>query len=255
MLRQRPWASAMLLSGGVAICSFFVCTTATLELASAQTAAVPTTPTPIQQAPYSQVFFTGNVYAVKDRDYKPGDSSLGLFTVWYKNPAQKSLQVNVRYCLPQGAVVQAGAQLTQMILANNNQPLVTINQQVKNTPTTQRVVRPGYYSYADGMDDDFWDDDFLYDDLDPFWGDDDGFVDPVPVYIPPLTCSGGTSRFNISQLAGTIAQLPPKRLQVTLVFSDGETSNWNLGDRTVKALKQLIAIPNQSPTPKSSSAK
>lgn len=256
MLKQRPWASAKLLRRGIAACSFFaIFSIAAIQPASAQTAAVPTTATPIRKAPYSKVFFTGSVYAVKDRDFKADNPSLGFSTVWFENPAQDNLQVNVRYCLPKDSVAQAGAQLTQMVLGNNNQPLVTINQRVKTTPTTLRVLRPGYYSYAEGLDDDFLDDDFLYGDIDPFWGDPDGFDVSAPVYVPPITCSGGTSRFNVSQLTGAIAKLPSKTLQVSLVFSNGETSNWQLGAKTVQALKELIAIPNQSPTPQPPAAK
>ncbi|MEH2121030.1 hypothetical protein [Nostoc sp.] len=259
MLRQRLWASVKPLQRGIAACSFFaiVCTTATFEPASAQTTGVSTTVTPIRKAPYSKVFFTGTVYAVKDHDFKSDNPSMGFSTVWFKKPSENSLQLNVRYCLPQDSVAQAGAQLTQMVLGNNNQPLVTINQRVKTTPTTLRVLRPGYYSYAEGIDDDLWDDGFLYQDLDLSWGGDpDGLGFSTPVYVPPISCSVGTSRFNISQLTTAIAQLPLKTLQVTLVFSNGETSNWKLGDKTVKALKELIAISNQLPSsPKSSSAK
>jgi hypothetical protein len=50
------------------------------------------------------------------------------------------------------------------------------------------------------------------------------------------------SRFDISQLTDQIAQLPNKTLQVQLLFSNGETKNWQLGGGTVQALKDLLAI-------------
>lgn len=37
-------------------------------------------------------------------------------------------------------------------------------------------------------------------------------------------------------------------LQMTLIFSNGTTSQWKLGQRTVQALRELSALPQSLPT-------
>ena len=214
-----------------------------------QAVEIPTTATPIGKAPYSKVFFTGSAYAVKDHDFKGDNPSIGFSTVWIENPTKGRFHVGVRYCLPDSSLATAGTSLSSVVLMNKNQPLLKINQLVKATSVQEKVLSPGYYTSELG--DPFWNNDVFYNGIDPFWGDWNDFDDPIeagPAYVPPATyvpaatCSAGSSRFDISQVASAIAQLPPKTLQVKLVFSNGATSDWRLGDKTVQALKELLTL-------------
>jgi hypothetical protein len=133
-----------------------------------------------------------------------------------------------------------------MVLLSKNQPLVTINQPIKETPSYQKVVQssttvPGLGFWDPGT---YWGNDGFWDGVDePFWAGAATF--------PSVTCSAGGSRFNIAPLASAIAkrcceaqiaQLPPQTLQMKLIFSNGATSQWELRKKTVQALKELLAI-------------
>jgi hypothetical protein len=211
-----------------------VATLSTIPI-SAASAATPVTS--MQKVPYSRLFYTGAVYAVKDQDFDPSDAKIGFFSVWSKNPKNNHLQVAVRYCLNDPSITEPGTYLTKMTVLNHNQPLVNINREVKETAAEEQLISPGYYetTYA----------------ADPFWMDDPFFWDPLyedmdyapPIYIPPTACSAGFSRFDITKLADKLAQLPDQTLQVQLTFSNGETQTWRLGKGTVQALKQLVAAP------------
>ncbi len=194
---------------------------------------IPTTAISIKQAPYSQVFFTGSIYAVKDKDYESSEPSVGFFSLWSENPTNKRLQVAVQYCLPTHSVAGSGAHLTAITLLDKNQPLVIINQGVRENPARLRLVKPGYYIP-------FYDS--FYAIQDPF---DDPFRNPLERdldYIPAVTCSAGSNSFDLTKLAGGLAQLPNQTLQVKLVFSNGEIQKWHLGKGTVQAIKDLLAI-------------
>lgn len=197
----------------------------------------------IDKAPYSQVFYTGSVYAVRDHDYRGSDPAIGVSTLWSRNPAEDNLSVGVRYCVPQSDLIGSNTLLTKLVLSNNNQLLVTIDQSVAETPSYQRVVRDATTASEFG----FWDPGAYWGD-DDFWNgfDDDFWIDDAT--SPPVVCTAGSSRFNITPLASTIAQLPPETLQMTLIFSNGVTSQWKLGQKTVQALKGLLALPQSSPT-------
>jgi hypothetical protein len=202
----------------------FVCTTA-IQPPIVQATEVPTTATSIDKAPYSEVFYTGAAYAVKDRDFKGDDPSLGFSTVWIDNPTTDKFQVGVRYCLPDNSLTDSGVYLRSIELMSDNQPLVKIDRLVFATSVQEKLLRPGYYS--EDFDDPFWDDGAFYGQFDPFWGNIAYRYDEPPVYVSPSSCSAGSSRFDLSPLVNAIAQLPSKKLQVRLVFSDGETSNWH----------------------------
>ncbi len=194
---------------------------------------IPTTAISIKQAPYSQVFFTGSIYAVKDKDYESSEPSVGFFSLWSKNPTNNRLQVAVQYCLPTHALAGSGAHLTGMTLLDKKQPLVTINQGVRENTAQLRLVKPGYYIP-------FYDSFYAIED--PF---DDPFRNPLERdldYIPAVTCSAGSNKFDLTKLAGALAQLPNQTLQVKLVFSNGQIQNWHLGKGTVQAIKDLLAI-------------
>lgn len=231
------------------------CKTTVFQSSLAWAIEVPTTPTSISKAPYSQVFFTGSAYAVKDHDFKGDNRSIGFSTVWIENPTKGKFQVGVRYCLPDTSLADSGISLTSLVLMNKNQPLVTIDQSIKTTSAQQKEISPSYY--INGLGDPFWENSAFYGGIDPFWedwDDLDDLGDASPTYVPAATCSAGGSRFDISKLASAIAKLPPQTLQVKLVFSNGATSDWRLGEKTVQALKDLLTIdqtPTNSPKPPS----
>lgn len=219
---------------------------------------IPTKATPLKKAPYSQVFFTGSTYAVKDRDSDPDNRLIGFSTVWSSNPAKKSLRVAVRYCLKDDSIALDSSYLTGMVLLNKGQPLLKINQSIKTTAARQRVLRSSYYSSGAGVP--LQGNGFrLYDDEETYWGDFDPFWGPPsddfnytpPDYNPPVTCSAGGSVFDLARLAGAIAQLPLQELQVQLVFSHEKNQNLHLGKKTVQALHKLLAIRSIMASPKS----
>jgi len=195
---------------------------------------IPLTATSSKNAPFSQVFFTGSVYAVKDKDYKSSEPSIGFFSLWSENPTDKQLLVAVQYCLSAHSLTESNAHLTAMILLDNNQPLLTINQSIRENAARLRLVQPRHYSPSHGIGDPF----------------DDQFLNPLDeeldygsgLRIPAVTCSAGSNIFDFTKLAGAIAQLPNRTLQVKLVFSNGEVQNWHLGKKTVQAIKDLLAI-------------
>lgn len=206
------------------------------------------TATSIKQAPYSQVFYTGSMYAVRDHDYKGSEPKIGVSTLWSKNPTNSTLSLRVRYCVPESVMVGSSASLTKLVLLNNDQPLVTIDQPIKATPSYQRVVQSA--TVVPGLG--FWD-------PDTYWGNDafwNGIDDPFwagSTTLPSVSCNAGSSQFNIAPLADAIGQLPPQALQMKLIFSNGATSQWKLGQKTVQALKNLLTVRqtslNSSQTP------
>lgn len=200
------------------------------------------TATSIDKAPYSKVFYTGSVYAVRDHDYRGDEPAIGVSTLWSKSPAEDNLLVGVRYCVPESDLIGSNALLTKLVLLNNNQPLVTIDQPVAETPSYQRLVQgsttipeTGFWGPAT-----YWGSDAFWDGFnDEFWADS--------TELQAVSCTAGSSRFNITPLASAIAQLPPETLQMKLVFSNGATSQWRLGQKTVQALKALLVLPENSP--------
>lgn len=240
MLSKSKWAV-------YAIASLSVCSTLTIAQ-SIRAENTITTVTSINNAPYSQVFYTGSVYAVRDHDFKGSEPKIGVSTLWSKNPVNNELSLSVRYCLPVTSLVGLNASLTKLVLLNNNQPLVTIEQPVKAIPSYQRVVQSASVEPELG----FWD-------SNPYWGDD-AFWDGIPtpflseaITIPPLNCIAGSSRFDLTPLTSALTQLPDQTLQITLIFSNDTSSQWQLGQKTVQALKEMLAVrgtpanPSQSP--------
>ncbi|MBD2451949.1 hypothetical protein H6G76_33480 [Nostoc sp. FACHB-152] len=216
-------------------CSFFI--PFAPVLAPVYAAEIPVKPVSIAQAPYSKLFFTGSVYAVKDKDYASSNSSIGFFTVWSKNPVNNDIQVGVRYHLQDKYLREPGTYLTGMTLLTNNQPLLSINQVIKEAHTRKETLHPGYYQTTAFAADPFWieSDPFSY----PTYYD---WANEASIYVPPAHDYTGFTRFDISRLAGAIAQLPNQTLDVQLTFNNGETEHWQLGKGTVQALKQLVAI-------------
>jgi len=196
---------------------------------------IPTTSTSIKKAPFSQVFFTGSVYAVKDKDYESSEPSIGFFSFWSENPTNNHLLVTAQYCLPADSLTEANTGLTAIALLQNNHPLVTINQSVEENPARLILVHSGYYTPSHGFGDPF----------------DDQFLNPLDenlnyslggIRIPTVTCNAGSNKFDLTKLVDALAQLPNQTLQVKLVFSNGKIQNWHLGKATVQAIKDLLAI-------------
>lgn len=124
-------------------------------------AEVPVQATSFAKAPYSKLFTTGSVYAVKDKDFTSGDSSVGVFTLWSKNPINNDIQVTINYALHDKYIANPSAYLTGITLMDNNQPLLTINQLVKADSAHTKITRPGYYESFDALwADNFWDNPF-----------------------------------------------------------------------------------------------
>ncbi|MBV8882727.1 MAG: hypothetical protein JO235_01820 [Chroococcidiopsidaceae cyanobacterium CP_BM_RX_35] len=203
---------------------------------------IPTTPISFKQAPFSQVFFTGSVYAVKDKDYEPSEPSIGFFSLWSTNPTNNQLIVAARYCLPTYSLTATNARLSAITLLDKKQPLVTIDQSIAENPAQLREIQPSYNTPPHGFGDPF-DDQFL----NPL---DENFDYAFGVHLPAVTCSAGGNKFDLTKLVDALAQLPNQTLEVKLVFSDGETQNWHLGKTTVKAIKDLLAIRQQLMTKK-----
>ncbi|OKH43736.1 hypothetical protein NIES2101_29785 [Calothrix sp. HK-06] len=215
--------------------TLLVCSITTPQSTVAENAIA--TASSIDKAPYSKVFTTGTVYAVRDHDFEGSEPSIGVSTFWVKKPADKQFLLGVRYCIPENSLIDSDATLTSMMLLKDNKPLVTFEQPIKVTPAHQRVIQtsivgsaygfwePGTYWYNDGFYDDFGN---------PFWSSG--------AALPSVTCSAGSGRFNIASFTNTISQLTSETLQMKLTFSNGAISQWRLGKKTVQALKELITI-------------
>ncbi|XGV94798.1 MAG: hypothetical protein ACAF41_18895 [Leptolyngbya sp. BL-A-14] len=226
--------------------SIAIISTSAAFLASIQSAAVyaqdrAKPAIPVSQAPYSQVFFTGTKYAVKDRDYQAGAPSVGVFSLWTKDPTNNSLQVGVRYCLPSDSLSKAGAYLTGITLLDNNQSLLTVSREIQKRPAEASVVtEPGNYGLIAAA----------YETRNPIFLEVDGplsapangFDYEPSFFANRVNCSAGASRFDISDLADRIAKLPDYTLQVQLQFSNGTTQTRQLGQKTVHALKDLLTL-------------
>jgi len=192
----------------------------------------------IRKAPFSELFVLENVngeqaYAVKDKDYLGRNNELSVITLWGSVPAKNVLQVIVRYCLPNSDIASEEAHLTQLIIADGDQVLFTLNQEIAGSSASVREVTPSqsvpvYFA-------------------DPFY---DSYMNPFyyqhsyasATYIPPVECSFGGSRFDLNPVKEAIAQLPDKTLDMRLVFSNGIVENWQLGKKTVEQIKQLPSI-------------
>ncbi|MBW4692681.1 MAG: hypothetical protein KME27_13055 [Lyngbya sp. HA4199-MV5] len=235
MLSKQKWTIPIISAAtiGVAI--------AMMQPVQAKDAIV--TATSIKQAPYSQVFRTGSVYAVRDHDYKGSEPQIGVSTLWSKNLARGTLSLGVRYCVPESVMVGSSASLAKLVLLKNDQPLVTVDQPIKATPSYQRVVQSASVvpDFGFWVPDTSWGNGAFWDDIDePFWSN--------TTALPSVTCNAGSSRFDLAPLTSAIAQLPDQTLQMQLVFSNGATSQWKLGQKTVQALKNLLAVRQTSPS-------
>jgi hypothetical protein len=190
----------------------------------------------LDQGVYSRVFVVNSTYMIKDKDYVPNESYLGLFTNWSYNPeARHSLQVRARYCLPYpGSADAATAQLVGIDLLDEGKVLVAIKVGLNATSANVQVIRPAYYEPGNYR-------------LGPtFFGR--GYYHrsyyqlSAPIYHPAIACVSGNASFDLSPVASTLATLPDKTLKMRLRFDNDETNNWQLGGDTVRELKKLVGI-------------
>jgi hypothetical protein len=190
----------------------------------------------LEQGVYSRVFVVDSSYILKDKDYVPNASYLGLFTNWSYNPESNNpFQVRARYCLPYpGSADAATAQLVGIDLLDEGKVLVAIQAGLNATNANVQVIRPAYYEPGGYR-------------LGPtFLGR--GYYHrsyyqlSAPIYHPAISCVSGNASFDLSPVASTLATLPDKTLKIRLRFDNDETNNWQLGSDTVRELKKLVGI-------------
>ena len=193
----------------------------------------------IREAPYSEMFTinttkSGLAYGVKERDYQGSNDSIGVYSLWADAPEADLLLVAILYCLPDEAIARSNAHLVSIELSADGKSLVTIDQPAVSTQSTLNEVTPAQqvssYYYSN----------YYYD---PFWSPG-YFGSPyrTSTYIPAVNCSYGGSRLDLSPVKNAIASLPNQSLDLELLFSNGMTAKWRLGQHTVAALKELPSI-------------
>ncbi|TVQ43938.1 MAG: hypothetical protein EA365_11410 [Gloeocapsa sp. DLM2.Bin57] len=194
--------------------------------------------TEIRDAPFSEIFTIEDIngdraYLIKDRDFLPSNNNFSVITLWGDIPEQNILQVIVRYCLPNLTLGTEEAYLSELIILDGDEVLLTLNHEIARTLANPRRISPSQRIPT-----------FLNN---PF---DDPFFNPfyleqssTPATIPsPVECSFGGNRFDLTEFKDVIAQLPEQTLTLRLVFSNGVVENWRLGRKTVQQLPKLPSI-------------
>ncbi|MBC8123006.1 MAG: hypothetical protein H7Y22_14350 [Gemmatimonadaceae bacterium] len=187
----------------------------------------------VRSGPFSQLFNVGSVYVVKDKDFDPAEPKIRFGSVWIDHPNQGALEVAVRYCVPEADIAQEGASLAEMTLLDNQNPLVKITKVVSTSSASETQVRAPQYTPPV----------VIAPYITPYtglWGG--GYVADPGSYTPAIDCSAGATRFDLAPVISKIASLPNRTLQVQLLFSNGSVQNWQLGSKTVQALKSLPEI-------------
>ncbi|ELR98280.1 hypothetical protein [Gloeocapsa sp. PCC 73106] len=192
----------------------------------------------IRKAPFSQLFtvedFDGDrAYVIKDRDFKGSNSDFNVITLWGDVPDRDIFQVIIRYCLNNRDLAGEQASLTQLIIADGEEILLDLTNPVAATRANFRQLSSSQV--------------FVRSRNDPFG---DPFMNPfqfhgtttMATYVPPVECSFGGSRFDLSEVREAIANLPDKTLDLRLFFSNGVVETWRLGRGTVQQLQQLPTI-------------
>jgi hypothetical protein len=193
----------------------------------------------IREAPFSELFTVGSAQAVKDRDYKASQSEIGFFSLWADIPERDFLQVAVQYCLTDRKIADSNAYLAEIILMDGDRELVTIDKAIKERVAQSKTVESGEYVpttflVTNPYYDSFWA---------PSWN---SYGYATASYIPPVECSFGRSRFDLTPVKEAIAQLPNKTLDVKLLFNNGMSEKWRLGSKTVEVLMEFPTIENVS---------
>ncbi|MEM9120633.1 MAG: hypothetical protein AAGD09_22540 [Cyanobacteria bacterium P01_F01_bin.56] len=191
----------------------------------------------IQEAPFSEVFAVTTVngevgYGIKDKDFDPRYDLVGFYSLWADVPEQGLFQTAVMYCILDPDL--EGAELESLTLLDGETPLVTLDEKVIATDTQEFEVAPQQTvtTYADPY-------------YSPYWGDAYyglGGSTYTTTYVPAIDCSLGAARFDLLPVQAEIAQLPSTTLNVELVFSNGQTEMWRLGQGSVEAIKTLPSL-------------
>jgi hypothetical protein len=191
----------------------------------------------IQAAPFSELFSvttaTGEVgYGVKDQDFDPAYDLVGFYSLWADVPEQGLLQAAVMYCILDPDL--AGEELVEISLMADDETLVSLTEQVVATNTQDFEVSPQetVTTYADPY-------------YSPYWGASYyglGGSTFTTSYVPAVDCSLGGARFDLLPVQAAIAQLPTQTLDVALLFSNGQTEMWRLGEGSVAAIKKLPSL-------------
>jgi hypothetical protein len=199
--------------------------------------AAPSVLAAIREAPFSQVFAvttaTGDIgYGVKDKDFDPTYNMVGLYSLWADVPDQGLLQTAVMYCILNRSL--EGAELEEITLMDGDTELVTLREKVVATGAREQEVSPAQTvtTYTSPF-------------YSPYWGGAYyGYYGSsyATTYVPAVNCSLGGARFNLLPVKAEIAQLPSKTLTVKLLFSDGQTETWRLGQGSVEAIKTLPSL-------------
>lgn len=206
--------------------------------ANAQQQIKPSVLEEIRQAPFSQLFKiqsgAATAYAVKDKDYKSKQGSVGVFTLWGEIPEQQRLETYVLYCLPNDKIASSDTHLVEVVLLDDNKELVKIDQILGVTSSQVHEIQPAQYIPTTFFADPFYV---------PFWNPFGPSISYVaPSYIPAVQCSAGGTRFDLNPIKEQIARLPNKTLAMKLIFKNGMTSTWRLGEGTIKATKELPSL-------------
>ncbi|NEQ47895.1 MAG: hypothetical protein F6K00_31940 [Leptolyngbya sp. SIOISBB] len=191
----------------------------------------------IQEAPFSEVFAVTTVngevgYGVKDKDFDPRYDLVGFYSLWADAPEQDLLQAAVMYCILDPDL--EGTELEALTLMDGETPLVTLDEKVVATDTQEFEIAPQQTvtTYADPY-------------YSPYWGDAYyglGGSTYTTTYVPAVDCSLGAARFDLLSVQAEIAQLPATTLNVELLFSNGQTEMWRLGQGSVEAIKTLPSL-------------
>lgn len=202
----------------------------------------------IREAPYSKIFSSTSAsgaptFGLKDRDYNPGESKMGVFTLWADVPESEFFGVLVRYCVPDTSIAQDGAYLSEMSLIDNGETLLSLTANSAATVAKSEEVQAAQQVvYSDPF----------YDPYFSSWGGysrrsrnfyrRSWYRPTIAEYIPAVNCSSGGNRFDLSEVKNEIRRLPEKTLQMKMLFSNGVVENWQLGKGTIAEMKKLPTL-------------
>ena len=187
----------------------------------------------IREAPFSQVFPVSDAFGIKDQDYNPAETGMGVFSLWGDIPTENRLILAIIYCVPNLDLTRQGASLREVTLLRRENELVQIDQKLHASITRREQLSAGRHTNAF---------------FDPYMArafntnPNYGFYHHGSSYVPPVQCSSGSATFDLMPVREAIAQLPNRTLNLRLTFSNGSVENWHLGRGTVEALKQLPTI-------------
>ena len=193
----------------------------------------------IREAPFSELFSVagGGAFGVKDKDYNPAEPTVGVFSLWADIPERDRTEMVMKYCVENTAIAQASASLVEVSLLNGDETLVVIDDVVEAGTASINQVQPprtsnvGTSFYFDPFSNPYYYSPFSF-----------GVSYSPTIRLPAVDCSAGISRFNLAPARSALAQLPNGTLRMRLLFSDGSTEYWQLGQGTVDAIKQMPSI-------------